>query len=78
MKQHQLKINMKFYRQPLQRNQGRHNMISAAHSGKTGWCSSSQMQKQSSLESSAQMELLQSGRVVRRAGTRLMRLSRDK
>lgn len=32
MKWHQLKINMKFYRQPLQRNQGRHNMISAAHS----------------------------------------------
>ena len=32
MKQRQLKINMKFYRQPLQRNQGQHNMISAAHS----------------------------------------------
>lgn len=37
MKQRQLKINMKFYRQPLQRNQGKHNMILAAHSQK-GTC----------------------------------------
>lgn len=34
MKQLQLKINVKFYRQPLQRNQGKHNMISALTLGK--------------------------------------------